>query len=70
MTKKARAFVEANKKSPVVYGSVIGRGGQGAYYRLEDGSTFELGQLDCVVAGAPLWPWHFERASTHASGSV
>lgn len=60
MTKKAREFREANRRSPVVYGSAIGDGGRGAYYRLEDGKTFRLGKADCAAAGMPLWPWDFE----------
>lgn len=42
MTGKALRFVDANRESPIVYGSAIGRGGQGIFFRLADGRTFKL----------------------------
>lgn len=58
MTHKALLFIKANAASPVVYGSVIGEGGHGCYYRLEDGSTFELSAKECRQIGQPRWAFH------------
>lgn len=49
------AFVEANRKSPVVSGAVIGRGGRGCRYTLADGRTFRLSSEDCKAIGKPDW---------------
>lgn len=60
MTVKVHRFKEANKISPVVYGSAIGNGGQGAFYRLADGKTFELTAEECRL----IQPrWAFETAA-------
>lgn len=55
MTSKAHQFLMANEQSPVVYGSVIGRGGRGCHYRLQDGRNFRLGAKDCKDVGHPRW---------------
>lgn len=55
MTHKAHRFIEANKISPVVYGSVIGNGGRGATYRLADDQTFTLTAAECRMIGQPRW---------------
>lgn len=55
MTTKARNFLEANRRSPVVYGSVIDDGGKGCFYRLADGSIFRLSSADCRCVGHPRW---------------
>lgn len=51
---QAYEFIEANKQSPVVEGRVIGRGGQGAVYRLDDGRTFRLSADVCAMV-EPRW---------------
>lgn len=59
MTRRAQHFIAANALSPVVYASVIGRGGQGAVYRLANDMAFTLTADDCralTLAGAePRW---------------
>jgi hypothetical protein len=57
MTHRAHRFVEANKQSPVVYGSVTGPEGAptGCYYRLADGKTFELTSAELGSMPAPRW---------------
>jgi hypothetical protein len=62
----ANRFLEANKRSPVVYGSVLDvpRGGRGCFYRLEDGKTFELTADDCRAVGFPRWAFELEAALT------
>ena len=55
MTRNARAFLAANAQSPVVYGSVKGRGGAGCIYRLADDTLFDLSALDCHYIGHPRW---------------
>ena len=53
LSDKARAFMAANAKSPVVYGSA--QPGGGGYYRLQDGSTFRLSLYDCRSTPQPKW---------------
>lgn len=53
LTDKAKAFLEANAASPVVYGS--GRPEGGAYYRLTNGRTFRLSLFECRSLPAPKW---------------
>ena len=60
MTRRARSFLDANAQSPVVYGSVKGDGGDGCFYRLADGRTFDLSLLDCRYVGIPRWAHHQE----------
>lgn len=57
MTHKAAKFLEANKRSPVVYGSVTGPDGAptGCYYRLADGKTFELTSAELRSMPPPRW---------------
>lgn len=64
MTHKANLFIEANKRSPVVYGSVItdrrfrGDGpppSRGCCYRLANGETFRLALRDVRAVGQPRW---------------
>lgn len=53
-TKRAAEFIEANKNSPVVYGS--GNPSQNrAYYRLKDGSRWRLTTKDCQSMPYPKW---------------
>lgn len=42
LTANSISFREANNRSPVVYGVVLGPGGEGARYTLEDGRQFTL----------------------------
>ncbi len=68
MTPKAKQFLAANRRSPVVYGSVIAcpRRKQengaplavGCYYRLDDGSTFRLNRRDLLFVPMPRWSHH------------
>lgn len=58
MTANLRRFLDANKRSPVVYGSVIGSGGKGCFYRLADGSTWTLRALECAAIGVPRWAFY------------
>lgn len=55
MTENAQNFVKANKLSPVVSGTAIGNGGQGAHYTLRDGRTFTLTAAECRQVGEPRW---------------
>jgi hypothetical protein len=55
MSPKAAAFVAANKKSPVVSGGAKGRGGEGGYYTLKSGKTFNLTADECRDVGMPRW---------------
>jgi hypothetical protein len=55
MTHRAHRFLEANRSSAVVYGSVIGNGGKGCFYRLADEQTFTLTAEECRMVGAPRW---------------
>jgi len=52
---RVAAFKEANAKSPVVYGAVIGLGGKGASYTLANGKTFKLSAAECTAIGKPIW---------------
>lgn len=54
MTHNAHRFTEANKRSPVVYGAVIGNGGRGAIYRLANDQTFTLTAAECAMV-QPRW---------------
>lgn len=40
-------FVATNDRSPVVSGSVIGKGGEGGRYQLANGKNFTLDLLTC-----------------------
>lgn len=55
MTENAKAFLAANKRSPVVSGSAIGRGGEGATYTLRSGKSFTLSREECEQIGPPRW---------------
>ncbi len=57
MTRKAKLFMTANDKSPVVSGAAIGKGGEGGYYTLQDGKSFKLDLADCqaLPEGYPRW---------------
>ena len=57
MTDKARKFMNANDKSPVVSGAAIGNGGEGGFYTLKDGQTFKLSLADCKALKEhyPMW---------------
>lgn len=58
MTKNVQQFLDANALSPVISGAVIGQGGQGAHYTLENGAVFELSHDDCETIGKPRWLHH------------
>lgn len=58
LTPRQRRFVAANRISPVVYGSVLGNGGKGCFYRLADGQTFTLTARDCATIGQQV-RWAF-----------
>jgi hypothetical protein len=47
MSTNLDTFIAANRRSAVVTGSVIGRGGQGAHYTLGNGLTFTLTADEC-----------------------
>ena len=49
---KAHRFLEANRKSPVVYGSVDDHV---VTYRLSDGSTWTLPRREARAIGQPKW---------------
>lgn len=53
---RAGRFSEENALSPVVYGSVTGPEANptGAFYRLENGKTFELTSQECRLVN-PRW---------------
>lgn len=57
MTYRAAKFIEANKGSPVVYGSVTGPEEKptGCFYRLGDGQTFDLTSAELGLVGRPRW---------------
>ena len=55
MSPNARDFLQANKRSPVVFGSAIGNGGQGAFYRLRSGRAFTLSREECEAVGEIRW---------------
>lgn len=55
VTDNARKFIAANERSPVVSGSAIGSGGEGAIYTLKNGKTFTLSADDCKAVGYPRW---------------
>lgn len=59
--RKIEEFKAANAQSPVVYGSVIGRGGEGCIYRLADERVFKLTARECELVGVPRWA--FETAA-------
>lgn len=48
-------FLAANKKSKIMSAAVIGEGGEGAIYTLEDGSRHELNSRACKIIGMPDW---------------
>lgn len=52
---RVEKFMAANKLSPVVSGSAIGNGGQGARYTLKNGMRFILSADDCRKIGHPRW---------------
>ena len=47
MSANLEAFKRENATSPVVAGNVIGSGGQGAHYTLQNGKTFTLSAAEC-----------------------
>ena len=55
MSDNAADFLAANMISPVVYGAVVGRGGEGCRYRLADGREFHLTRDECAEVGQPIW---------------
>jgi hypothetical protein len=57
MTRKALQFLAANKRSPIVYCGIIGKGGRGAIYRLADDSSFSLTRADCLDLPAHQLRW-------------
>lgn len=61
LSDKAKAFMAANAKSPVVYGSA--QPGGGAYYRLRDGSKWRLSLYDCRSTPQPDWGLSQEQAA-------
>lgn len=66
MTGKALRFVDANRESPIVYGSVIGAGGATGraatiFYRLANGRTFKLTAAECGMV-KPRWSFEEERS--------
>jgi hypothetical protein len=58
MTEKLIAFRAANAASPVVHGRVVGNGGKGAVYTLEDGRRFTLSAAECAQT---LIRWYGEE---------
>lgn len=48
-------FIAANAESPVVEGSAIGKGGEGAYYTLKNGRKFRLTKEECAKIETPRW---------------
>lgn len=72
MTLKAERFLEANKRSGIVYGSATtcprrrDEAGDplatGVYYRLADGQTFTLGRKDLAFIPAVRWVFELEAA--------
>lgn len=59
-TQKAARLVEANRTSALVYQSTSG---DGCFYRLADGQTFDMSTLDCMSIRdfVPRWR-HLEAA--------
>lgn len=55
MSPQAKEFLAANRRSPVVSGSAIGSGGQGAWYELRSGVIFKLTAEECREIGMPWW---------------
>lgn len=59
LTGNAAAFVAANKRSPVVSGSVLEmnphKPARGARYTLQSGRTFTLNVEECRAVGLPRW---------------
>jgi hypothetical protein len=58
MTYRLAKFIEANRESPVVYGSVTGPEGSptGCFYRLADDRTFELTSAELrLLPERPRW---------------
>lgn len=55
LSANATRFLAANQTSPVVRGSAIGSGGEGARYMLEDGHFFVLSAEECRQVGMPRW---------------
>lgn len=55
LTDNAKAFIAANKLSPVVSGAAVGEGGEGATYRLKNGRSFLLTADECREIGHPRW---------------
>ena len=47
MSENLKAFQAANAKSPIVMGSAIGNGGEGAHYTLKNGKRFTLTAAEC-----------------------
>lgn len=47
MASNLENFIAANKRSAVVSGSVIGNGGEGAHYVLNNGKSFTLTAAEC-----------------------
>lgn len=54
-TPKAKAFIMANRNSPVVEGAAIGAGRQGANYTLKNGQSFHLTRKECEQVGTMRW---------------
>jgi hypothetical protein len=50
-----RAFLDANRRFPIISGSVVGSGGKGCHYTLSDGRTFTLSRDECEQVGMPRW---------------
>lgn len=55
ITENAKAFLAANKRSPVIAGTAIGRGGEGCHYELQSGKVFTLSRDECEQIGMPRW---------------
>jgi hypothetical protein len=54
MTQRAHRFLQANRRSPVVYGSV--EKGGAIFYRLADGTRWTLRTEDRqAIVGQPHW---------------
>ena len=58
MSLKASRFLEANARSPVVYGGVDARS---CTYRLADGSVWTFSRREAREIGQPRWA-HLEAA--------
>ena len=58
MSLKASRFLDANARSPVVYGSVEAHS---CTYRLADGSTWTFSRREASQIGHPRWA-HLEAA--------